>query len=62
VFDTIAAPAFLDGVTAKGERLRAGLRAATAGNAHVKEVRGWGWCVLVACGVAAVVVVLALDG
>jgi acetylornithine/succinyldiaminopimelate/putrescine aminotransferase len=38
VFDTIADPAFLAAVEAKGERLRAGLRAATAGNAHVKEV------------------------
>jgi acetylornithine aminotransferase len=42
VFDVIADPAFLAGVDAKGERLRAGLRAATAGNPHVKEVRGLG--------------------
>ncbi|KAI8463298.1 MAG: acetylornithine aminotransferase [Monoraphidium minutum] len=42
VFDVIADPAFLESVHAKGERLRAGLRAATAGNAHVKEVRGLG--------------------
>ncbi|KAF8058943.1 WIN1 [Scenedesmus sp. PABB004] len=42
VFDTIADPAFLAAVEAKGERLRSGLRAATAGNAHVKEVRGLG--------------------
>lgn len=39
VFDTIADPAFLASVVAKGERLRQGLRAATAGNKHVKEVR-----------------------
>lgn len=39
VFDTISAASFLDSVVAKGERLRAGLRAATAGNSHVKEVR-----------------------
>eukprot|EP00879_Flechtneria_rotunda_P030695 GHRR01033363.1.p1 GENE.GHRR01033363.1~~GHRR01033363.1.p1 ORF type:complete len:392 (+),score=137.69 GHRR01033363.1:157-1176(+) len=42
VFDTIADPAFLASVDAKGERLRAGLRAALAGNKHVKEVRGLG--------------------
>eukprot|EP00882_Tetradesmus_deserticola_P023584 GHRQ01025679.1.p2 GENE.GHRQ01025679.1~~GHRQ01025679.1.p2 ORF type:complete len:261 (+),score=148.45 GHRQ01025679.1:226-1008(+) len=42
VFDTIAEPAFLGSVVAKGERLRAGLREATAGNSHVKEVRGLG--------------------
>lgn len=49
VFDIISDQAFLDGVVAKGERLRAGLRAATAGNKHVKEVRQHGWgrqCVL----------------
>jgi acetylornithine aminotransferase len=39
VFDTIADPAFLASVVAKGERLRAGLREATKGNKHVKEVR-----------------------
>jgi len=38
VFDKIAAPAFLDSVTANGERLRAGLREALKGNSHVKEV------------------------
>jgi hypothetical protein len=38
VFDKIAAPAFLAGVTSKGERLRAGLREALKGNSHVKEV------------------------
>lgn len=42
VFDKIAAPAFLDSVTANGERLRAGLREALKGNSHVKEVRGLG--------------------
>jgi acetylornithine aminotransferase len=42
VFDVISDPAFLASVEAKGERLRAGLRKATAGNAHVKEVRGLG--------------------
>ncbi|GBF99596.1 acetylornithine aminotransferase [Raphidocelis subcapitata] len=42
VFDIIADPAFLAAIDAKGERLRAGLRAATAGNPHVKEVRGLG--------------------
>ena len=39
--------AFLAGVTAKGERLREGLRRELAGNAHVKEVRGLG----LICGV-----------
>jgi len=34
-------------VAARGERLRAGLREALAGNAHVKEVRGQG----LICGV-----------
>ena len=43
----ISDPAFLEGVTARGERLRAGLRAALAGNPHVKEVRGLG----LICGV-----------
>lgn len=42
VFDIIADPSFLASVNAKGEKLRAGLRAATAGNPHVKEVRGMG--------------------
>ncbi|GAB4817549.1 hypothetical protein N2152v2_004595 [Parachlorella kessleri] len=42
VFDIIADPAFLAGVTAKGERLREGLRRELAGNPHVKEVRGLG--------------------
>lgn len=42
VFDIINEPGFLASVTAKGERLRAALRAATQGNAHVKEVRGLG--------------------
>lgn len=39
VFDKIAAPSFLGAVSDKGERLRAGLRAALTGNSHVKEVR-----------------------
>jgi len=43
----IAEPGFLEGVAARGERLRAGLREALAGNAHVKEVRGQG----LICGV-----------
>lgn len=43
----ISEPAFLEGVTARGERLRAGLRKALAGNAHVKDVRGLG----LICGV-----------
>jgi hypothetical protein len=38
VFDKIADPAFLKAVDSKGERLRAGLRAALKGNSHVKEV------------------------
>lgn len=42
VFDVIADPAFLASVDAKGERLRAGLRASLAGNPHVREVRGLG--------------------
>ena len=42
VVDIISDPAFLGAIDAKGERLRAGLRAATAGNPHVKEVRGLG--------------------
>jgi acetylornithine/succinyldiaminopimelate/putrescine aminotransferase len=47
VFDVIANPAFLASVEAKGELLRQGLRQATAGNKHVKEVgvhRGRGSC------------------
>ena len=43
----IAEPAFLEGVKARGERLREGLRSALAGNPHVKEVRGLG----LICGV-----------
>eukprot|EP00775_Hariotina_reticulata_P009378 gene9378-9541_t len=42
VFDVIANPAFMASVEAKGELLRQGLREATAGNKHVKEVRGLG--------------------
>ena len=42
VVDVIAEPAFLQAVTAKGERLRQGLREALAGNRHVREVRGLG--------------------
>ena len=42
VVDVIAEPAFLQAVTAKGERLRQGLRDALAGNRHVREVRGLG--------------------
>jgi acetylornithine aminotransferase len=38
----ISNPAFLEAVNTKGERLRAGLRASTQGNPHVKEVRGLG--------------------
>jgi acetylornithine/succinyldiaminopimelate/putrescine aminotransferase len=57
VFDTIADPAFLASVVAKGERLRAGLREATAGNKHVKEVRSA--CGLTACCRARHAVVLA---
>lgn len=43
----ISDPAFLEGVKARGERLRKGLRSALAGNPHVKEVRGLG----LICGV-----------
>ena len=43
----ISDPAFLEGVEARGERLREGLRSALAGNPHVKEVRGLG----LICGV-----------
>lgn len=42
VFDIINTPAFLADVTAKGEKLKAGLRRVTAGNPHVKDVRGSG--------------------
>ena len=47
VFDVINEPSFLEAVTAKGEALREGLRKVTAGNPHVKEVRGVG----LICGV-----------
>lgn len=47
VFDIISDPGFLSEVGRKGEALRAGLRAALAGNFHVKEVRGLG----LICGV-----------
>lgn len=47
VFDIIAEPTFLAEVERKGAALRAGLAAATAGNPHVKEVRGVG----LICGV-----------
>jgi len=42
VFDIVADPAFLADVGRKGEKIRAGLREALEGNAHVKEVRGTG--------------------
>lgn len=42
VFDIINDASFLESVHRKGEALRAGLRAALAGNAHVVEVRGTG--------------------
>jgi len=42
VFDIINDPSFLASVTAKGEKLKEGLRAVTKGNAHVKDVRGTG--------------------
>ena len=42
VLGRINDPAFLANVTARGEQLRAGLRAATAGNPAGKEVRGVG--------------------
>ncbi|PSC75723.1 acetylornithine aminotransferase [Micractinium conductrix] len=42
VFDIIAEPEFLASVERKGKLLRSGLRAALAGNPHVKEVRGLG--------------------
>lgn len=38
----ISDPAFLASVNSKGEKLRAGLKKATAGNPHVKEIRGLG--------------------
>jgi acetylornithine aminotransferase len=47
VFDIISEPSFLAEVERKGAALRAGLAAATAGNSHVKEVRGVG----LICGV-----------
>ncbi len=39
---TRAEPGFLQSVTAKGKRLRAGLRDALKGNEHVTEIRGLG--------------------
>lgn len=42
VFDIINTPEFLASVTAKGERLKEGLRRVTKGNPHVKDVRGVG--------------------
>lgn len=57
VFDVVADPSFLAAVEARGERLRAGLRAATAGNAHVREVRGLGLLVGVQLDVMAGAVV-----
>jgi len=42
VFDIINDQDFLNSVTEKGEALRQGLRDATQGNPHVKEVRGLG--------------------
>ncbi|GAX77612.1 hypothetical protein CEUSTIGMA_g5056.t1 [Chlamydomonas eustigma] len=42
VFDIINDPSFLASVNAKSERLKAGLRQVTAGNPHVKDVRGSG--------------------
>lgn len=40
--DIISDPAFLEGVRARGERLRAKLGDALRGNAHVTEIRGLG--------------------
>jgi len=42
VFDIVADPAFLKAVVARGDQLRASLKAATAGVSCVKEVRGLG--------------------
>jgi acetylornithine aminotransferase len=42
VFDIVSDPAFLQGVVAKGEKLKESLRSATKGNSHVKEIRGVG--------------------
>jgi acetylornithine aminotransferase len=42
VLDVITAPGFLEGVRARGERLRARLGDALHDNAHVKEIRGMG--------------------
>ena len=53
VLDIIAEPSFLDSIEAKGERLRAGLRKATASNPHVQEVRGLGLLVGVQLDVSA---------
>jgi hypothetical protein len=47
VLDIISQPSFLQGVTQRGERLRAGLREGLKNNPHVKEVRGVG----LICGV-----------
>lgn len=42
VLDRLQGPGFLEGVAAKGERVRAALRAALGGSRHVREVRGVG--------------------
>lgn len=42
VFDIVSNPDFLKSVQDKGEKLRAGLRRVTAGNPHIKDVRGVG--------------------
>ena len=42
VVDIISDPAFLEGVRARGERLRAKLGDALRGNPHVTEIRGMG--------------------
>ena len=40
--DILSEPQFLEGVRAKGERLRQGLREGLQGNPHALEVRGQG--------------------
>eukprot|EP00959_Pyramimonas_sp_CCMP1952_P417072 8738217-Pyramimonas_sp.AAC.1 len=40
VMDRVEDPAFIANVNARGEQLREGLKKASAGNPHVKEVRG----------------------
>ena len=59
-FDVINTPEFLADVARKGEKLRADLRAALDGNAHVKEV--WWGCKRVASSLLLAARLCAPDG